>query len=101
MDTFSKLVWLYALRKATANAILSCLVNKYFVEIESPEKMLSDNGPQFCSLKYVQGMSDRGIRVVYTPVYYPQGNQDERANRKIGRLLAVIATLTTPNGQIC
>lgn len=87
MDAFSKLVRLYPLRRATGKAIVRCLVGKYFAELGAPNKILSDNGPQFCSKVFCEGMKDRGIQIIHTSQYYPQGNQVERANREIGRLL--------------
>lgn len=87
LDAFSKLVRLYALKRATAKSVLRCLIEKYFTELGIPNKILSDNGPQFSSHVFTNGLKDKGIQIVHTSQYYPHGNQVERANREIGRLL--------------
>lgn len=44
LDTFSKYIKLYALKKATTTAILNKLENEYIPEIGKPHAILTDNG---------------------------------------------------------
>lgn len=90
MDAFSKHVELFALRRATARAVVRCLVGKYFKTIGRPSRILSDNGSQFTSKVYLDAMQDHGVEAIHTSVYFPQGNPVERANREIGRLLRMV-----------
>ncbi|XP_023028732.2 retrovirus-related Pol polyprotein from transposon 17.6 [Leptinotarsa decemlineata] len=87
VDAFSKYVCLYALKRATASAILNCLLHKHFVRLSLPESILSDNGTQFTSQLWLNTLQEKGIKVRHTSVYYPQGNLTERHNREIGRII--------------
>lgn len=87
VDAFSKYTRLYALKRATAKAILNRLTHDYFVNVQKPRKILSDNGTQFRSKIWGETLIREGIKPKYTSVYFPQGNLTERVNREIGRLL--------------
>lgn len=87
IDALSKYVSLYPLKKATTASVLRCLTERYFDEVGRPQVVLSDNGSQFTSRKWLSVLQDLGIGVRHTSVYFPQGNQTERINREIGRLL--------------
>nr|CAI5868378.1 unnamed protein product [Callosobruchus analis] len=87
VDAFSKYVKVYALKKATASAILNRFLNHYVKEIQKPKCVLSDNGTQFTSKQWRNALSKEGIRNKYTSVYFPEGNMTERYNREIGRIL--------------
>uniref|UniRef100_V5GHR5 RNA-directed DNA polymerase n=1 Tax=Anoplophora glabripennis TaxID=217634 RepID=V5GHR5_ANOGL len=87
VDAFSKLVCLYALKRCTTKAILNALLNKYIVRVGKPRVVLSDNATYFSSHKWIEGLTEQGIGVAHTSVYFPQGNPTERVNKEIGRLL--------------
>lgn len=87
VNAFSKLVKLYALKRATAKVILKVLVQRYFPEAGQPKSILTDNGIQFRSHVWLETLESAGIRVVHTSVYIPQGNMTERVNREISRLI--------------
>lgn len=87
VDAFTKYVKLYALKKASARAIVNRLLNDYFVNIQKPRSILSDNGSQFTGKYWNRIMKEQNISVVNTSVYFPEGNLTERYNREIGRLL--------------
>ncbi|CAH1954104.1 unnamed protein product [Acanthoscelides obtectus] len=86
VDNFTKFTKLYALRRATARSIVNKL-ERYFSEILTPEAVLSDNGTQFHSAVYIKCLAEKGVKSIYTSVYFPSGNPTERMNREIGRLL--------------
>ncbi|KAG5863678.1 hypothetical protein JTB14_031157 [Gonioctena quinquepunctata] len=49
VDAFSKIVELYALRRAMSKAILNKIVKDYIPNVQKPECILSDNATQFTS----------------------------------------------------
>jgi hypothetical protein len=84
-DVFSKLVRLYALKKATTQAILKSL-EKYLETVGKPKRTLSDNGSQFTSKTFKNKMSEWGIKISYTSVRHPASNPVERMMKELGRL---------------
>nr|CAH7738807.1 unnamed protein product [Callosobruchus chinensis] len=77
------------LKRATTRAILDKLLKDYVPNVQKPNAVLSDNGTQFRSREWSRRLGAEGILVKFTSTYYPQGNQTERLNREIGRLLRV------------
>lgn len=86
LDTFSKFIKLYALKKAT-KAILNKLEKEFIPEVGKPESVLTDNVTQFTSKSWTGKMKELNIRVHYTFRYHPQANPVERYNREIRRIL--------------
>lgn len=85
MDTFSKFVNIFKIKKATTNAVKNCLT-KYFLEHGKPEKIQADRGSQFASKNFVKFCQDNNIKLIFSSVRHPQGNMVERANREIIRI---------------
>lgn len=86
VDIFSKYTKLYGLKRSTA---ISCLkqLNKYMLECGKPQRVLSDNGPQFSSRKWRNQLYDWGIKETHTAVRHPKGNPCERYVRIVGECL--------------
>lgn len=87
INTFSKFVQLYSLKRATTIAILNRLIKYYFINVEKPHRILTDNGTQFCSKLWKKKLADGHVKCCYTGPYYPQSNLVEWANREIARML--------------
>lgn len=87
VDAFSKYVKLYALKRATARAIVNKILSDYIPNVQKPKCILSDNGTQFTGKLWNSSLAQEGIRVKHTSVYFPEGNMTERYNKEIGRLL--------------
>lgn len=87
VDIFSKHTKLYALRKATTDAILNKIVQDYIPTFGSIQKILTDNGTQFTSRKWTEELKKLGVKAIFTTSYYPESNPVERVNREIGRIL--------------
>lgn len=85
LEVFSKFIRLYPLKKATGKAILTKLEKDYFVKFGKPKAILSDNGSQFTCKTWKEGLTDQGVKVIYTSTYHPSGNPVERYMREIGR----------------
>lgn len=87
VDALSRYVKLFALKRATAQAITNRLSKDYFVNVGVPQAILSDNGRQFHSKHYQGSLEQFGVKVKYTSNYFPQGNIPEGTNREVGILL--------------
>lgn len=72
-----------SLKTLTQNKFINFL-ESLFLREGIPKNILSDNGPQFSSEKYINFLKRNGIREKKTPVYHPAGNGIvERFNRVI------------------
>lgn len=85
VDIFTKHVKLYAVRRATSTALL-VKITDYCKQVGKIECILSDNGTQFASQKWYQGLDKLGIKYIHSSVYNPQSNPVERYNKEINRL---------------
>lgn len=83
LDQLTKFVWLKALRKATAGAIVRYVEAEVFHVFGVPESMLSDNGVQFVSKEFRSLLSQYGVIHITTATHAPQANASERVNRSI------------------
>uniref|UniRef100_T1JME9 Integrase catalytic domain-containing protein n=1 Tax=Strigamia maritima TaxID=126957 RepID=T1JME9_STRMM len=88
IDQRTKFIELFALTKATSTRIVD-KINEVACRFRHPDKIISDNGPQFISTIYKQFCAKRHITVKHTSTYHPQANQTERANRDIKMMLAI------------
>ena len=86
-DLFSKLVTMYAIKKANTDTCLNKLLNHYFIHIGTPEKILSDHGTQFVSERWKSKLGSLDIRVLSSSIRHPQSNPVERTMREIGRIM--------------
>lgn len=83
VDAFSKFVWLFPLRNATAQLTVNALRTQLFQHIGIPATLVSDNGTQFLSHLFKRMCFGHGIRHVTTSPYYPQPSHAERFNRNL------------------
>jgi len=87
LDIFTKHVKLYPLRRATTDIIINKVINDYLPSFGPIKKILTDNGTQFQNQRWRQQLKQKGIEVMFTSPYHPEGNTVERTNREIGRIL--------------
>jgi len=81
-DRFAKLTKCVALRRITAMSVASAIIDAWVSAYGSPDRILSDQGPQFMSDFFISVMEMLGIETVRTTAYHPQTNgQVERYNR--------------------
>lgn len=83
LDQLSKFVWLKALRKATATAIVCYIESEIFHQFGAPESIFSDNGVQFISKEFKGMAAKYGVKQMFTATHAPQANASERVNRSI------------------
>ena len=86
LDTFSKYVRLYSIKRATSLVLSKKVTKDYRIQVGKPKIILSDHGPQFISGRWRQTLGWEGIITKHTAVYHPQSNQAERVMREIGRI---------------
>ncbi|KAF4530364.1 hypothetical protein B566_EDAN018466, partial [Ephemera danica] len=84
VDAFSKFVALYALRRATAAAVIRPLRLYYLPNVRRVLSMLSDHGSQFTSKLYKKFAEEESIQLRYSSIRNPQSNPAERIMRELG-----------------
>ena len=88
LDNFSKLVSLYACRRATARTAIAKL--KDYLRINPGVKCIcSDNGSQYTSGYWKAEIQNMGIKHITITAYYPQANTAERIMRSLGKMLRI------------
>lgn len=81
---FTKYSLLFPIRRATGRVIAQRVEDHVFLVHGVPQKIICDNGPQFISQEVKSLFSKYNVpQVHYTPVYCPQVNTVERANRTV------------------
>jgi hypothetical protein len=84
LDTFTKYLWLFPLKKSSTENIIKHLENDIFLVSGVCSTILVDNGTQFTSRKFKQLMWKYNVpNLFYTPVYTPQSNTVERYHKTI------------------
>jgi hypothetical protein len=89
LDGFSKFIAMYPLRKITAQAVVSCLVMKYFPVFGIPGIVVSDNATVFKSRLFYYARFVWGMKHVTISSYYPQASQVERFNHNLKAALTI------------
>ena len=88
VDNFTKYVEFTTLRRATTNVTLKRL-QQYITTHGKPDSILTDNGTQFTSRKWTQGLGQLNIKHKYTAIRNPCTNIAERWNRQLGNLFRI------------
>jgi len=87
-DRFPKLTKCVALRRTTAMSSASSIIDAWVPAYGPPDRILSDQRPQFMSNFFIAVMKMLGIETVRTTAYHPQSNgQVERYNRTMATQL--------------
>jgi len=90
-DRFAKLTKCVALRLITAMPVASAIIDAWVSAYGPPDRILSDQGPQFMSNFFIAVMKMLGIETVRTTAYHPQTNgQVARYNRTMATQLRQI-----------
>jgi hypothetical protein len=85
IDTFSKFLKLYALRRATARAAAKQILQDY-VQYMQVKCVLSDRGTQFTSRIWQSMLAGANIQAKHTSIRHPASNPSERVMRERGRM---------------
>lgn len=89
LNVFTKFIKLYPIKKPTTIMLASKLGKDYFINVRTPQRILSDNGTQFTSKKWGEFLKNNNIHNLHCSIRHPQSNPSERTMREIGRLLRV------------
>lgn len=99
VDIFRKYVKLFPIRKANTVTLLR-KIKEYNEMIGKIKCILNDNGTQFTSNKWYDGLKEMDITGIHTSAYNPQSNQVERYNKEILLgFVGSVATIDTLSGQ--
>uniref|UniRef100_A0A669B1Z3 Gypsy retrotransposon integrase-like protein 1 n=1 Tax=Oreochromis niloticus TaxID=8128 RepID=A0A669B1Z3_ORENI len=91
-DHFTKYAVAVPTPNQKAKTVAKCLWDNFLVHYGIPEKLHSDQGPDFESRTIKELCKMAGIHKIRTTPYHPRGNPVERFNRT---LLNMLGTLTT------
>lgn len=93
-DHFTKYALAIPTPNQRARTVAKCLWDNFIVHYGFPERLLSDQGPDFESHTIRELCELAGIKKVHTTPYHPRGNPVERFNRT---LLQMLGTLSQPD----
>nr|XP_055074659.1 uncharacterized protein LOC129454170 [Misgurnus anguillicaudatus] len=89
-DHFTKYAVAIPTRNQKAQTVAKCLWEHFLVHYGFPEKLHSDQGPDFESRLIQELCKIAGIRKVRTTPYHPRGNPVERFNRTLLQMLGTL-----------
>jgi hypothetical protein len=87
VDYLTKWPEIFPLKRATAQAVASCLVKEVFPRQGVPRTIVSDNGKQFVAHIFKVMCSMFGIKRRNTSFYHPQPNLAERTIKTIRSMI--------------
>ena len=76
-------------RSATGKAVTLAFKDLILFRWETPEYVLTDNGKKFDNKTFKNGLTEYGIKLIFTPPYHPQANPVERTNLTLEILIAM------------
>ena len=87
LDTFTRWIEAYAVKRATAETVVDKLINDFIPRFSVPHSIHSDRGTTFTSRLTQEVAEHFGIRWTFTSSYNPKANPVERTHRDIGNAL--------------
>ena len=99
-DHFTRYTQAYVTSSQTAVTTAKVLFECYFTQYGWPEKLLSDQAPQFEGKLFTALMKEANIKKIRTTPYRPQGNaQCERFNRTLISMLGTLPNMVKGEWQ--
>lgn len=95
VDTFSKYLFIKAVRNANSATIINVIEELIFLKFGVCERFICDNGVQFISKEFKKFMAHFGVELCFTPFYYPQANPCEIANKSIMNAIRALVAQQT------
>lgn len=89
-DHFTKYAVAIPTQNQTARTVAKCLWENFLVHYGFPEKLHSDQGPDFESHTIKELCHVAGIHKIRTTPYHPRGNPVERFNRTLLQMLGTL-----------
>lgn len=78
LDTFSKFIRLYVMKKTTIIAIVNRIEHDYIPNTGKPKSIFTDNGTQFTVTSWKKKLEELGIERKHSTTYHPQSNPVEQ-----------------------
>jgi len=89
VDSFSKFVSFFPVRRMTSQIVVDCLEKSYFPAYGTPMSIVTDNARVFCGKHFREVCFRWGITHITTTPYYPQASLAERVNRNLKSALKI------------
>lgn len=96
-DHFTKYAVAVPTRNQKAQTVAKSLWDNFLVHYDFPEKLHSDQGPDFESCTIKELCKVAGISKTRTTPYHPRGNPVERFNRTLLQMLGTLSTKEKSN----
>lgn len=90
-DYLSKFSVIFALKKATTQAVVRRMEEEVFLIFGVPRIIITDNGPQYRSKEFQRFARDYGCQIKYSSNYHPRANPTERTNRNLKIMMSMYA----------
>ena len=90
IDTFTKLVRIYPVKRGTRLIATQKLLEQYIPQNEQVKQVQADRGSLFKSSKWAQTLTQAGIIPIMSAIIHSRGNMVERTNKEIGRCLRIL-----------
>uniref|UniRef100_A0A8C5GZV1 Gypsy retrotransposon integrase-like protein 1 n=1 Tax=Gouania willdenowi TaxID=441366 RepID=A0A8C5GZV1_GOUWI len=91
-DHFTRMAQAFPCKDQTAKQVAKVLWNRYFCVFGFPERIHSDQGPNFESHLISELLKVSGVKKSHTTPYHPMGNGSvERFNRTLGGMIRALA----------
>lgn len=95
IDYYSRFFEVKILKDITSKGIIDALY-EIFARLGLPEKIQSDNGPQFASKEFSQYCKSMGIILIHSPPYFPRVNGEvERQMRSLKKIIVIALNTNT------
>ena len=89
LDSFSKFVSFFAVRKISAQVVCDCLEKAFFPAYGTHSSIVTDNARVFCCKLFKDLCFKWGVAHFTTTPYYPQASLAERVNRNLKSALKI------------
>ena len=90
LDSFSRWIEAFAVKRATAKTTLDILTKEIFPRYGYPESIHSDRGTHFTAAIVDDVCKALSIQLSHTVSYNPKANRVERAHRTLGKMLKAL-----------
>jgi len=89
LDSFSKFVIFYPVRRFAASVVIDCFERSYFPAYGAPNSIVTDNANVFRSKQVKDLCFCWGVEHIFTTSYYTQSSLAKRVNRNLKSALKV------------
>jgi transposase InsO family protein len=100
VDSFSKFVWFFSVKRIASSVAIECLENTYFPSFGSPTTLVADNAKVFRSRAFKDLCFRSCVQHVTTTPYYPQSSLAERVIRNLKSALKIHHALSQDNWDV-